>query len=321
MNPGLKSRVSDVIEFPDFTAMEAAEMASLQLTEKRLTVPSIVESSSSTIASASPSATTGAAQYLEPWFARLIAAPHWANGRDVDNFVRRVAVECAKLKSTEVTPDALEAALITMLSQKDSGSISEPSVGPSSTSSPIFQSADPLTAAPPSIETERTVVVEKAGNNEDDDSDDDQDDDAAIASALEAALAALGYGTEANAARLVDILSAAVGGAPFPDSIRLAVCAATGASPEKVDAALRRQAKPVLSAVQSAITFTMKKREKQALNEADDSDDGKEADIQARLRTMGSCPMGFDWLRVENGWRCAGGSHFVPDNDPLLYLD
>jgi hypothetical protein len=311
-----------VIEFPDFTAIEAAEMAALQLTEKRLTVPTISDSSPSGGNSGTTVATTtSAAQYLEPWFVRLIVASRWANGRDVDNFVRRVAVECAKRKSTEVTHDALEAALLTMLAQKGSDSASESAAGVTPSSPSIFQPADPLTTAPPTFEIERTVVVEKAGDNNDDDSDDDEDDDAAIASALEAALAALGYGTEANAARLVDILSAAVGGAPFPDSIRLAVCAATGATPEKVDASLRRQAKPVLSAVQNTMAYVMNKREKQALGEDDDSDDGKEADIQARLRTMGPCPMGFDWLRVENGWRCAGGSHFVPDNDPLLYVE
>ena len=310
MNPGLKSRVSDVIEFPDFTASEAAEMAAVQLAEKRLAVP--------TGGSSGRSAST----FLEPWLARLAAAPFWANGRDVDTFVRRVAVECATRKVVEVTAVALDAALATLLAQKGSGSmgVAAPLLLPLQESP--FQTAGPVVAAPPAFDLKRAIVVEDVGGGGgNDEGEGDGDDDAAIASALEAALAALGYGSEADAARLVAILSAAVAGAPFPDSIRSAVRAATGKSPEVVDAALRRQARPVLSAVQASVAYVTKRREALRNDVEDGRGDDGEAAIQAQLRLMGPCPMGFDWLRVENGWRCAGGSHFVPDGDPLLFAD
>lgn len=39
----------------------------------------------------------------------------------------------------------------------------------------------------------------------------------------------------------------------------------------------------------------------------------KEAEAQKKLKMMGCCPMGFDWIKQAEGYRCAGGSHFMPD--------
>ena len=38
------------------------------------------------------------------------------------------------------------------------------------------------------------------------------------------------------------------------------------------------------------------------------------------LRLSGLCPMGYSWHRQGDGWRCAGGSHFVSDNS-LMSMD
>ena len=38
-----------------------------------------------------------------------------------------------------------------------------------------------------------------------------------------------------------------------------------------------------------------------------------EKKIQQKLRTMGVCCQGFQWIKQASGYRCAGGSHFVAD--------
>jgi hypothetical protein len=42
----------------------------------------------------------------------------------------------------------------------------------------------------------------------------------------------------------------------------------------------------------------------------------EEARVQTKLRQMGVCVAGFRWIKQDNGYRCAGGSHFV-DNSAL----
>ncbi|KAI1273974.1 P-loop containing nucleoside triphosphate hydrolase protein [Xylaria sp. FL0933] len=37
----------------------------------------------------------------------------------------------------------------------------------------------------------------------------------------------------------------------------------------------------------------------------------QEAMVQTKIRTMGVCPQGFNWINVGAGYRCAGGSHYL----------
>lgn len=40
----------------------------------------------------------------------------------------------------------------------------------------------------------------------------------------------------------------------------------------------------------------------------------KEAEARKKLEMLGVCPAGFKWIRQANGYRCAGGSHFMSDS-------
>ena len=405
VNPGLKSRVSDVIDFPDFSPAAAAELAALQLDAKRLQLPAagapaLEPWATRRLAFPAPPPRlprrlprvrpltpslpvfTGAPS-LESWTRRLAAAPGWANGRDVETFVRRVAVECATRQTPVVgeevldtalatpTPHAtyatchlcrmphatyaachlchiplsrcpctlhmthahahvqvLDAALATVLAMKRGGPSAAASRPPPPPASP-FMTADSFALPPPSFELLKEVTLAtRDGDDEPDDGaadETDETDDSEVAEALEAALEALGFDeTDAARRQLARQLSAALDGtAPFPSDLRERVAQQTGAAPDAVDAALGRVAVRVLQAVREAAAYSEEKRE--ALEELDEGGReralDKEARIMEALRTMGPCPQGFSWHRSGNGWRCAGGSHFVYDDDPILNLD
>jgi hypothetical protein len=305
VNPGLKSRVSDVIDFPDFGPDAAAQLAAQQLALRRLTLPGSV----GWVA-------------IAPWLERLAAAPGWANGRDVETFVRRVAVECATRQTTQVTTEVLDAALNTVVTMKGGSEVSlAASVGLRSPSPSPFATAEPLLQAPPAFDLSKAVMFDAGGGGDDDDQSDD-DDEINFADALEDAIVGLGYDRDDAARRkLASLLGeAADGRGPFPSELRDAVAAKTGASADAVDEALRRQAKPALVAVQAAIAYGEERRAQLDELDEDEREEAQldEAAIMERLRTMGPCPAGFAWFRSGNGWRCGGGQHFVYDDDPIL---
>ncbi|KAG6140375.1 hypothetical protein E4U38_007485 [Claviceps purpurea] len=46
----------------------------------------------------------------------------------------------------------------------------------------------------------------------------------------------------------------------------------------------------------------------------------KEAEMKKKLKMQGRCPAGYDWIRQAEGWRCAGGSHFISDEEGCSML-
>ncbi|KAF2112085.1 P-loop containing nucleoside triphosphate hydrolase protein [Lophiotrema nucula] len=40
----------------------------------------------------------------------------------------------------------------------------------------------------------------------------------------------------------------------------------------------------------------------------------KEMEMQMKIKRLGPCPMGFAWIKQAQGYRCAGGSHFLSDS-------
>ena len=72
----------------------------------------------------------------------------------------------------------------------------------------------------------------------------------------------------------------------------------------------KRRALAALAARQEA-----EERRKKAMEEEERKRRREEA-VQKKLRDLGVCPVGFRWIKEGSGYRCAGGSHFM-SNDQL----
>ena len=57
-----------------------------------------------------------------------------------------------------------------------------------------------------------------------------------------------------------------------------------------------------------------KARELEARRQKELEEKRKEQQAQEKLRHMGVCPVGFQWIKQAGGYRCAGGSHWVSNS-------
>jgi thiol-disulfide isomerase/thioredoxin len=169
--------------------------------------------------------------------------------------------------------------------------------------------AAPASAQPPLRLNEKEkdkvkvrVLMPDHSASDDSDSDDEPTEGEAWA-ALEDACAELGYTLE----QLRDMLSDA---ATFPpkELMDLVLQKVGSKHPGRVKSMLQKQRPEVLVKVTSAIEEDKQRKTAEQQQE------------QERVQAVGKCPMGFSWHKEGAGWRCAGGSHYVTDDDIENYM-
>eukprot|EP00633_Aureoumbra_lagunensis_P006918 CAMPEP_0197320696 /NCGR_PEP_ID=MMETSP0891-20130614/61167_1 /TAXON_ID=44058 ORGANISM="Aureoumbra lagunensis, Strain CCMP1510" /NCGR_SAMPLE_ID=MMETSP0891 /ASSEMBLY_ACC=CAM_ASM_000534 /LENGTH=1335 /DNA_ID=CAMNT_0042812211 /DNA_START=134 /DNA_END=4141 /DNA_ORIENTATION=- len=292
VNPGLKSRLTEIINFPNFDVAATAELAELQLTShKRIDV----------------------LHDLKPYAQRLIDAPQWANGRDVETWVKRIASEAAKAgHPTQATADVISRATDYLLQLKAP-------LEDDTKLTPIIINDDlPMaTLDPHPLPIVDVQVVQEIAKEEEEDgpvppgSDD-------LRALLEQACVICGY--DENTQKRTALRDALSSGQIPEDILTFVRAKENSMTHDQLYAALMAQAPSVANALSSKILYDS--RRAMRLAKLSDEDRQNEIDrehaVLTQLKQMGKCPAGFNWHREGAGWRCGGGSHFVSDDDPLL---
>lgn len=86
---------------------------------------------------------------------------------------------------------------------------------------------------------------------------------------------------------------------------------------EAADAEARRRLEEErLRLIAAAIEEANRARELAEKRQREIEEKRREEQAQQKLRNMGVCPVGYHWIKQSGGYRCAGGSHFVT-NDQL----
>ena len=140
-------------------------------------------------------------------------------------------------------------------------------------------------------------------NNTNNESNDDDEEAIDVWGALEAACAQLGWTLDQIQAMLED-------SSKFPPKEILdIIMTMTGCNDANMlKGMLIPQRMKVLEKIKTSIK--MSKKIKTA----------EEARVQEALQCIGKCCMGFEWLKIQDGYQCAGGSHFCSNNDIANYM-
>ena len=113
--------------------------------------------------------------------------------------------------------------------------------------------------------------------------------------ALEEACSELGYSLE----KIEEMLESP--DFPYKEVLLLVMKKVNSDNRSAVIAMLGLQRLAVLQKIKTAIAEIRRKKSE------------KERRVLDAVRAIGKCVAGFDWIKTEGGYRCAGGSHFVSD--------
>lgn len=147
------------------------------------------------------------------------------------------------------------------------------------------------------VEKQHFKFHEEEPEDEDDVGGGDSDD--GFMESLEAACAELGYSPD----EMEEFLTTR----NYPEELVALLCEKTG----KKAADVRRMIAPQSGKLLERVKMILKQMEQEKTKE--------EELKQEKLRKIGKCPMNFEWIKIEGGYRCAGGTHYCDDQEIDAY--
>jgi hypothetical protein len=324
VNPGLSSRFPDEVIFENMSSAMCVKVLEKVLAKENITIDGLEDPSQ---------------VYTEfiILFDQLSDLPSWGNARDVITISKkmiRIAIENSLSSPqpgsgpsiTLSARDALACMSATLKDLRDRGNV--PQNPSSSMRSSLPPTQPPPTAAPPSIKT--TSATKQATNTappeqpppepiqevrEEESSGRDPGVTDAVWKQLQADKAAAmeeqKRREEAIEQARKELREAQEAQEKAQREIAKALEEAQLADRRRQEEILKKLEEERLREAAARAERARKAAALKAREEAERLTRQREAQAQAKLQSMGVCVAGYQWIKQSNGYRCAGGSHFV----------
>ncbi|KAL3467710.1 AAA domain-containing protein [Aspergillus heterothallicus] len=307
INPGLTSRFPESLEFKGFEADDCIDLLTKLLQDKRVKVSSKLDTF---CLKALESPTPVFLRDMTQRFAILSRSANWANARDVQTLVKAVfgtAIKSMQARAVMITEDLIIDKLDQMVFERTNQTVQHPEKFSKTTSlqaptsdwqstmiTPISKDAPGVKDTTKTEDPEVPVAHPRPAGTHRDHGVPDH-----VWNQLQQDLQTVET-SESDYRSLVQ----------EERDVQKAVDELTNAAPDDQnpnDEAKREheQRRLEVLARRARLEELRKKRE------AEEAEQRKEQKVQQKLRQMGVCCMGYQWIKQASGYRCAGGFHYV----------
>jgi hypothetical protein len=330
VNPGLSSRFTEEVYFSPMTPLQSIELLKIELGKKKITCDALT------------SVNSPSHQRIIDLLEELTSFPSWGNARDVKELGKKMIHQLflslttasgpSNSQNTSILSDEVAISCIeTMLSQKRSREASAPKhpfSGPFSLPQQVLP--PPSGPPPPHIKTMQQTSqkdLDAAPQPESSDSTTSSADqrDAGVSddvwrrlqmdklAELQAARKA-----EEEKKKLEQELREAEEKEKEAKRLRDAAIAAEKAAKDETERRelMRQREERRLAEIKAQEERARIAKMLEEKRKEEERQRKEEAKVQAKIREMGLCVAGFRWIKQASGYRCAGGSHFL-SNDQL----